>query len=359
MSNKLKPIKFKNGKVLEIPIIQGGMGIGVSAANLSGHVSLNKALGVISAANLAYKDDNFVDDSVRANVNAIINEVKKAKVISNQGLIGLNIMVACTNYETYVKAGINAGVDIIFSGAGLPLQLPKYTKGSDVLKGVIVSSAKALELVLKYWDKHFNTTADVIVIEGSQAGGHLGFKQQDLINNTCESLEEILEKVINIKVKYEKQYNQPIYVFVGGGIFDGKDIVKYLKLHADGVQMATRFIATKECDASDKFKQAIVEAKKEDIVLVASPTGYCGRAIKNKFIESNYKQFNKMACINCLQKCDKGNAIYCISDALIKAVNGDVVNGLVFCGSNAYKVKEIVDVESLIKQLVKESEELL
>lgn len=358
-TNKLQSIIFKNGKKLAIPIIQGGMGIGVSLANLSGNVSLNGALGVISAANPGYKKDKFEKDSINCNIEAIKEEIAKAKQISNNQLIGINIMCATNNYEDYVKASINANVDIIISGAGLPLQLPEYTKGSDVLKAPIISSGKALNVLLQYWDKHFNETADMIIIEGSKAGGHLGFKVNDLENDTCNTLDNILEDVLKIKSLYEQKYHQKIYVFVAGGIFDGQDIAHYIKKGANGVQMATRFIATKECDAHYNFKKSIIDAEKEDIMLVKSPTGYPGRAIKNKFSLSCYHQDNRMNCINCLKMCDKKNPVYCISDALIKAVSGDVDHGLVFCGSNAYKVKEIIPVKQLIDELVKESEENL
>lgn len=269
-------------KQLTIPIIQGGMGVGVSLSNLAGSVMKEGAMGCISAAHPGYLDEDFESNSVQANKKAIHYHAQKARKISQgKGLLAINIMVASRDYETYVKESIEAGYDAIISGAGLPLSLPEYTKDSDILIAPIVSSGKACRLILKSWDSHYQKCPDFIVIESSKAGGHLGFKLKDLENNTCQSLEQILCDVLEEIKPYEQKYQYKIPVFVAGGIYTSNDIKHYMELGASGAQLGTRFIATYECDASDTFKQMIINSTKEEIVFVKSPAGFPGRAILN------------------------------------------------------------------------------
>lgn len=346
-------LMIKN-KLFSFPLIQGGMGVGVSLSNLAGSVMKQGCMGVLSAAQPGFRRDNFRKDSVNANCEAILEHAKIARDISGgKGLLGINIMVASENYAEYVKAAVKAKVDAIISGAGLPLDLPKYVTDKSILLAPIVSSAKAASLICRAWDKRHQTVPDFIVIEGSEAGGHLGFKEEDLLSDACQPLEEILAQVKEELTVFQEKYNRDIPVFVAGGIYNGKDIAHFLKLGAAGVQMGTRFIATNECDADIKFKQAVVDSKIEDIAIVKSPTGFAGRGIMNDFMAKTKTRGNLTikACFNCLRPCNPLDTPYCISEALIQAANGNLDYGLVFVGSNAYKINEIVSVEQLINEL--------
>lgn len=338
---------------MEIPIIQGGMGVGVSLGNLAGHVAKNGGMGVISTAHPGYREEDFLKNTKQANVRALKQEIKKAKDISNgKGIVAINAMVAIHDYQLLIEAALEAKVDAIISGAGLPLNLPALVKGSDVLIAPIISSKKALVVILKSWQRKHQRLPDFIVIEGSKAGGHLGFHKEDLLNNNTQSLEEIL---LEVKT-YLQEQNLSIPIFVAGGIYTGKDIKKYIELGASGVQMATRFITTHECDASEVYKEAFLQSSKEDIQLVKSPVGMPGRAIKNeltKKLEAG-QNIKIKQCFHCLIPCDPKTTPYCISGALIEAVKGNKEEGLFFSGSNGYLNKEIISVKQLIDTLLEE-----
>lgn len=339
---------------LEFPIIQGGMGVGISLGNLAGHVMKAGCMGVISAAHPGYKRADFRQDSVKANCMAIHDEVNKARTLSQgKGLLGMNIMCASRDYAHYVKASIEAGVDAIISGAGLPLDLPKLAEKTSVLLAPIVSSAKAAQLICKAWFKRYQRIPDFMVIEGSLAGGHLGFKKQDLLDNTCQPLEDILQEVKAVIAPFEKEMKQTIPLFVAGGIIAGQDIAKYLKAGASGVQMGTRFIATEECDADPFFKRQILACRPEDIRIVHSPSGFPGRALANQFFRNNPedKRISMKKCLLCLTPCTPENTPYCISEALIQSVKGNVDHGVVFVGARAGEVSDCLSVADLIQRL--------
>lgn len=342
-------------KTLHIPIIQGGMGVGVSLSSLAGAVMKEGAMGVISAAHPGYQKPNFLTNSEQANCEAIKEEIIKAKTIAQgNGLCGVNVMVASHHYEAYVKAAIDGGADVIISGAGLPMNLPSVEGSEQVLLAPIVSSARAARLILKSWDRHYHRCPDFVVIEGSLAGGHLGFKKEDLLEGKVQTLDEILPEVLQELHTYETIYERTIPVFVAGGIYTKEDIEHVQALGAAGVQMATRFIATYECDANDAFKQSIIQAKKEDIHLVKSPAGLPGRAIMTKFMKKSEEgRIPSSHCILCMKPCTPSTTPYCISEALIHAVEGDVEQGLVFAGSNAYRVDHMMSVHDLIQELTR------
>lgn len=345
--------------VLDIPIIQGGMGVGISLGNLAGNVALNGGMGVISTAHPGYRSLDFKKDDLKANLRELGNEIRKAKEIAKgKGAIGVNVMVAINDYAKMVEESIKAGVDAIISGAGLPLNLPKYVENTKVKIAPIVSSSKAAKLICKTWDRKYNKTPDFIVIEGSEAGGHLGFSKEDLLNNATQKLSDILSEVLDVIKPYIEKYKRTIPVFVAGGVFDGKDIKKYLDLGASGVQMATRFIGTHECDADIKYKEMFVKAKKEDIELVKSPVGMPGRAIITPLTKqlTSGKKIPIKQCYNCLIPCDPKTTQYCISSALIEAAKGNIEEGLVFSGSNGYRIDKIVSVKELIEELMRECE---
>ncbi len=340
--------------MLKVPIIQGGMGVGISLGRLAGAVMKEGGMGVISAAHPGYRKENFWTHSLECNCQAILEETKKARQLSQgQGLLGINIMVASQDYKTYVETACQAKVDAIISGAGLPLSLPEYVTDPNILLAPIVSSAKAAQLIFKIWEKRYQRIPDFLVIEGSKAGGHLGFKKEELETQTCQELETILKEVLDVVRKYETKNQRKIPVFVGGGIYTNQDIKKFQAFGAYGVQIGTRFIATNECDADIRFKQAIIDAKEEDIVLVKSPTGFPGRAIQNSFVQSiQNKPSQKISrCVNCLIPCNPSNTPYCITNALIEAAKGNVDQGLVFTGTNGARIEKMMSVHELMKEL--------
>lgn len=351
----LPKLKIGN-KTLTVPIIQGGMGVGVSLSNLAGNVAKCGGMGVISSAQIGFKDEDFETYTYEANYRALEKNIKEAKRISqNNGIIGVNIMCVTTNYEEMVKKAAESGADIIISGAGLPKNLPELVKGTNTMIAPIVSSDRAANLICKLWTTKYNYVPDMIVIEGPKAGGHLGFKLEEL-NQEDVNIYDIVSKVKEVAKQYEEKYKKNIPVIAAGGIYDGKDIVKALNSGANGVQIATRFVATEECDADIKFKEAYVQAKSEDVVIIKSPVGMPGRAINNKFL-NNLSEFKLKKCLNCIKTCDRKTIPYCITQALINSVNGDIDNGLVFCGSNVDRIDKITTVEDLMDELVKEAKE--
>lgn len=346
---KYKPLIIGNLEA-KVPIVQGGMGVGISMSSLASAVAREGGIGVISAAQPGFREEDFYTNTVEANIRALAYHIKKAKENSNGGIIGVNIMVATTNYDKYVQCCIDNGADIIISGAGLPLDLPKYVGDADIKIAPIISSAKAAKVILQRWDKKNNRTADMVVIEGPKAGGHLGFKADEVEH--IENMDDEIKLIIEVVKEYADKYNKKIPVIFGGGVYDKADIEHYLSLGLDGVQMATRFVATEECDADIKFKQAYVNAKKEDIKIVKSPVGMPGRAILNDFMKKTAIERQKVTkCFNCLHKCNPATTPYCISYALMNAANGDLDNALIFCGENAYKVDKITTVKEIFKEL--------
>lgn len=346
-------MELKIGNLIaKLPIIQGGMGVGVSLSNLAGNVAKYGAIGVISAAHPGYLEKDFEKNTLQANLRALKNHIRKAKDISNNGIIGVNIMVAMKNYKELVEASIEGGADLIISGAGLPLKLPEYTKNSEIKILPIVSSSKATKLILSYWKKHYNRIADGIIVEGPEAGGHLGFKADTLDNDIIkfdDNVKDIIETVKQLEFEYKKE----IPVIVAGGVFDSNDIKKYMELGAKGVQMGSRFVATYECDVDMKFKEAYLNCNKSDIKIVKSPVGMPGRAINNEFLRKINNETNKISkCYNCLVPCNPSTTPYCISEALINAARGNINNGLVFCGANAYRINKIMSVKDLLDELI-------
>jgi len=344
---KIQGLKIKDLNI-KIPVIQGGMGIGVSGWRLASAVANAGGVGIISGAGCGYREDDYATNTVEANVRGFRNEIRKAKS-NTKGVIGVNIMVAMQNYADYVKVAIEEKVDLIISGAGLPLDLPELAKGSSTKIVPIVSSLRAAKLIMKRWKKKFDARPDAIVVEGARAGGHLGFKKEELLEGTFMPLMDIVTELKD----FLKEENLKIPVVAAGGIFTGEDVKVALENGADGVQMATRFVATYECDASDEFKQAYIEAKKEDIVIMDSPVGMPGRAILNpmlKTVESGQRvQVRK--CYKCVHKCDPKTTPFCITQALINAVQGDLDNSLLFVGENAYKVDKLQHVEEVFDEI--------
>lgn len=334
------------------PIIQGGMGIGVSLSSLAGAVAKNGGVGIISAAQIGFREPDFAKDSLKANLRALKKEIERAKEIAGQGIIGVNIMVAMKNYAEYVKCCVDNAVDLIISGAGLPTDLPKLVEGSNVKIAPIVSTAKAAKVLLKLWSKRYDRSADMIVVEGPLAGGHLGFSLEDIKKYETENYDDEVLAILDVVKEYEEKYKKEIPVIFAGGVYDKKDIEHYMNLGCAGVQMATRFVATEECDVDLKFKEAYVNAKPADIVLTKSPVGMPGRAINTKMLaQSKLTNLTPSACYQCLSDCNIPNIPYCITSALVSAAKGDVDNALLFCGSNADRIDKITTVKELMEEL--------
>lgn len=353
----MKGIKLGNKKS-KYPIIQGGMGVGVSMHKLAGTVSKEGGIGIISTADIGYQEEDFLKNPVGANLRAIGKEIRKAREIAGEDkIIGVNVMVALKNYAEIVKECVKQKVDLIVSGAGIPKDLPQYVKGTKTKIAPIVSSLRCCKLIVKYWITKYNYVPDMIVIEGPEAGGHLGFKQEELHGDNIPKLEDITIDIVKYIKDVENENKKEIPVIVAGGIWDNKDIKRFLNLGASGVQMATRFVATEECDASNEFKQAYINAKKEDIKIIKSPVGMPGRALYNEFIKKTEIARTKIdRCYNCIKTCNVADTPYCITKALIEAVNGNVHDSLIFCGSNVDKIKEIVTVHNLMQELVTDIE---
>lgn len=337
--------------VAKVPVIQGGMGVGVSLAGLAGAVAKCGGVGVISTAQIGFREPDFNTNPIECNLKAIKKEIAKAREIAEGGIIGVNIMVATKRYEDYVKSAVEAGVDIVISGAGLPMNLPELVKGSNTKIAPIVSSRKALDVVTKYWIKKYNRLPDLVVIEGPRAGGHLGFSREELDAYTVESYDEEIVGIIEAVCNIGDEYGVHIPVAVAGGIYDRKDLDHYLALGADAVQMATRFVTTVECDASEAYKNAYINAKEEDIVIIKSPVGLPGRAIHNDFVDrvAAGERFMK-GCRQCVKTCQPDKTPFCITEALINAVEGRVDEGLLFCGSNAYRADHIETVAQIMEE---------
>lgn len=340
-------------KTAGIPIIQGGMGVGVSRSRLAGAVAKEGGVGIISTAQIGYDEPDFETDSYSCNIRAIEKHVKLAKQRANGGLVGVNVMVALQHYADHVKAAVRVGADLIVCGAGLPTELPQLVGDADTAIAPIVSTKKAASLLLRMWDKKYQRTADLIVIEGPKAGGHLGFTKEQLNNISALHYDQEIKAIIEEKKIYEDKYQKPIPVVVGGGIFDQSDIRHMMQLGADGVQLATRFVATEECDASLAYKQAYIQARAEDIAIIKSPVGMPGRAIRNAFIKkAEQGKIPIKRCFHCIKKCNPGEIPYCITQALVNAVKGNLDQGLIFCGANVGSIQKLMTVSELMHELM-------
>ncbi|MFI3172134.1 MAG: nitronate monooxygenase family protein [Eubacteriales bacterium] len=346
---KYQPLKIGN-LIAKVPIIQGGMGIGISLGGLAGAVAREGGIGIISAAQIGFRDVRFENNPFQTNLEAIKTELDKARKIAPEGIVGFNIMVAMKHYSDYVKEAVKSGADIIISGAGLPTELPALVKGYKTKIAPIVSTNKSAKVILKYWDKKHGRTADFIVIEGPKAGGHLGFSAEQLERYDQETYQEEIRHIQETVREYEGKYECKIPIIVAGGIDTPQNLEETMKLGVEGVQIATRFITTVECDADDAYKQTLIRATKEDVQIVKSPVGMPGRAIMNPFMKRvmSGEKITPVKCLQCLHKCNPSEIPYCITEALINTAKGNVEDGLLFCGSEAYKLTKIETVKEVI-----------
>ncbi len=346
---------------ISLPIVQGGMGVGISLANLASAVANEGGIGVISSVGLGMLERYGGKGGSRANIEGLRAEIQKARKLTS-GIIGVNIMAALSDFGKMLKTAIQEQADIIFIGAGMILKLPEEVNLpllSTVKSKIapIVSSGRAANIIFSYWDKHYNRLPDAVVVEGPLAGGHLGFKRTTL-DNPENTLEEILISVKKVIKEFEEKYRQKIPIIAGGGLHSGEDIAHILEKGADAVQMGTRFVATDECDASAEFKQTYINSKPEDIVIIDSPVGLPGRAINCQYLQEVHNGVRKpIDCRwKCLKNCDYREAPYCIARALTNAQQGKLEEGFAFCGANAHKITGLVKVKDLINSLKREVE---
>ncbi len=348
------PLKIKNIEA-KLPVIQGGMGVGISLGGLAGAVAKEGGIGVISAAQIGFREPDFDQNTKGANLRAIRKEYEKARTIAPEGIIGFNLMVAMRHYEEYVREVIDAGADMIISGAGLPMELPRLAEGSDVKLAPIVSTEKSAKVILRYWDKKYKRMPDLLVIEGPEAGGHLGFTEEQLKEYNGNYDQEVI-RILNLVRQYEEEFGCRIPTALGGGIENRRQAAHAFSLGVDAIQVATRFVTTEECDADIRYKEAYIQADREDITIVKSPVGMPGRAIMNPFMRRVMagEQIPHSPCHGCLHKCDPAKIPYCITDALIHAAKGEVDDALLFCGAYAYKAKRLETVKEVIDSLLTE-----
>ena len=341
----------------KIPIIQGGMGVGISLAGLAGAVANQGGIGVISTAGIGMDEPDFLRNFLDANARALRKEIRKARE-ATRGILGVNIMVAMSNFVDMVKVAVEEAVDVIFAGAGLPLNLPELLAGSRKTKLVpIVSSGRAARIIARRWFDRYGRLPDAVVVEGPMAGGHLGFKREQ-IADPAFALDRLVPEVMAELRPFEEAQGRAIPVVPAGGIYTGADIHKYLEMGAAGVQMATRFVTTDECDASVDFKRAYLEAKQEDVVIIDSPVGMPGRAIRNQFIDDvgDGKRMPYTCPYHCLRTCDYQHSPYCIAQALMNAKKGRLKHGFAFVGANAGRERKIIPVRELLERLQAEFE---
>lgn len=339
------------------PIVQGGMGVGVSMANLASAVANEGGVGVLSAAGIAMLRKPAERDHERAITEGLTEEIAEARskiTAEDAGLLGINIMNVLTDFSQMVKTSAEAGIDVIFSGAGLPLDLPKFSP-SDIALVPIVSSVKAVKIISRWWEQKYARVPDAFVLEGPLAGGHLGFSHEQ-IEDPSFGLESLIPQLRTALDALEQKAGRKVPLIAGGGIFSGADIHDILSRGATAVQMATRFVATEECDASPAFKQAYVNCKKEDIVIIESPVGMPGRAIKNDFLQRAHdkKTCPKSCPWHCISSCKVESSPYCISLALLSACKGKLEQGFAFIGANGYMIESVTTVHRLIETLHKE-----
>lgn len=349
MSNSTMPSLTIGNLQVPLPIIQGGMGVRVSRSGLAAAVANEGGIGVIATPGIGRFEDSPKSQFTDINETALRKEIRTARAKMKAGALGVNIMVALADYDNLVKTSVEENIDVIISGAGLPLNLPELAKGKDTKLIPVVSSARTLNIICKRWKHHFNRLPDAVVVEGPLAGGHLGYSYDDLAPDSHVNLDDILTEVIECA----NAFTPHIPVIAAGGIFDGADIAHYLARGAAGVQMATRFVCTTECDVHENFKQAYINAKLEDIVIIKSPVGLPGKVIRNAFVDKiNAGLTVPFQChYKCLKSCDPRTAPYCIARVLAYAAEGRLDESFAFAGTNAWKCTKIIPVKELIQTL--------
>lgn len=342
---------------LALPLIQGGMGVGVSMGGLAGAVAAEGAMGTLSTADAGWNEPDFAAHPQQANLRALRREVQRAKrLAAGAGLVAVNAMVATRQYADSVRTALEAGADAIVSGAGLPLELPALAEGFEALLAPIVSGPRAAQLICRTWAKRYGRVPDFVVLEGCQAGGHLGFEEADLLSGRCTPLSRLIPEVLAALRPFEEKFGRTIPLFCAGGVATGAEMARCTRLGAAGAQLATRFIATEECDAGQGYKDVLLAARPEDLRIIHSPVGMPGRAVNSPLVQRLAAGMRQPPahCSGCIKSCRPAEAPFCITHALIEAVKGNWEEGLFFSGSRVDLVDRMRTVPDLIDELMKE-----
>ncbi|NMW85884.1 nitronate monooxygenase [Peptoniphilus sp. AGMB00490] len=337
-------IRIKD-KYIEIPIIQGAMAIGMSSKDLVGAVANRGAIGTLSMVNPGYAQKDFLKNPFEANKRAYIEDLKFAREKSKgRGLILTNLMHVVERFDEYLEFLNSTDVDGVVVGAGLPLELPKYISEEKII-GPIVSSARALKIIMKKWEK-YKRKPDLIILEGPKAGGHLGFKREDLEIDILDELQKIIKLVKDIPI------------FVGGGFGTPQAMREALKMGATGVQIGTGFLFTKESGLPKSAKEKILNAKNKGNlknVILESPVGLLARGMENNLVKQmKSEKIPPNHCLSCIKTCKRKDTNYCISEALINAVKGDINKGLFFAGTDIENIERVRSVDDYIDWLLEE-----
>lgn len=342
---------------LALPLIQGGMGVGVSMGGLAGAVAAEGAMGTLSTADAGWNEPDFAAHPQQANLRALRREVQRAKrLAAGAGLVAVNAMVATRQYADSVRTALEAGADAIVSGAGLPLELPALAEGFEALLAPIVSGPRAAQLICRTWAKRYGRVPDFVVLEGCQAGGHLGFEEADLLSGRCAPLSRLIPEVLAALRPFEEKFGRAIPLFCAGGVATGAEMARCTRLGAAGAQLATRFIATEECDAGQGYKDVLLAARPEDLRIIHSPVGMPGRAVNSPLVQRLAAGMRQPPahCSGCIKSCRPAETPFCITHALIEAVKGNWEEGLFFSGSRVDLVDRMRTVPDLIDELMKE-----
>lgn len=342
---------------LALPLIQGGMGVGVSMGGLAGAVAAQGAMGTLSTADAGWNEPDFAAHPQQANLRALRREVQRAKrLAAGAGLVAVNAMVATRQYADSVRTALEAGADAIVSGAGLPLELPALAEGFEALLAPIVSGPRAAQLICRTWAKRYGRVPDFVVLEGCQAGGHLGFEEADLLSGRCTPLSRLIPEVLAALRPFEEKFGRAIPLFCAGGVATGAEMARCTRLGAAGAQLATRFIATEECDAGQGYKDVLLAARPEDLRIIHSPVGMPGRAVNSPLVQRLAAGMRQPPahCSGCIKSCRPAETPFCITHALIEAVKGNWEEGLFFSGSRVDLVDRMRTVPDLIDELIKE-----
>ena len=342
---------------LALPLIQGGMGVGVSMGGLAGAVAAEGAMGTLSTADAGWNEPDFAAHPQQANLRALRREVQRAKrLAAGAGLVAVNAMVATRQYADSVRTALAAGAAAIVSGAGLPLELPALAEGFEALLAPIVSGPRAAQLICRTWAKRYGRVPDFVVLEGCQAGGHLGFEEADLLSGRCAPLSRLIPEVLAALRPFEEKFGRAIPLFCAGGVATGAEMARCTRLGAAGAQLATRFIATEECDAGQGYKDVLLAARPEDLRIIHSPVGMPGRAVNSPLVQRLAAGMRQPPahCSGCIKSCRPAETPFCITHALIEAVKGNWEEGLFFSGSRVDLVDRMRTVPDLIDELMKE-----
>jgi nitronate monooxygenase len=358
---KIKTINMQSFNIgdlqIQLPVIQGGMGVAVSLSGLASAVANEGGIGVISAAGIGMTEPDFRRNFQEANKRALAREISKARSLTS-GILGVNIMMALTDHEALIKVAIEEKIDVIFLGAGLPLNIPRFIQDAGLAGHHTklipkVSSAKAASLIFRYWESKYGFIPDAVVVEGPLAGGHLGFHKDNLTRNMVP-LHQLVKDTALVLIPFEKTHRRLVPVIAGGGLYTGKDIYEIMKSGATAVKIGTRFVTTHECDASIEYKNSYLAAGKEDIILIDSPVGLPGRVVNNKFVQQIMNgEVRPFKCPwKCLLSCNYKEAPFCIAQALFNSANGNMEEGFAFAGTNAWMATEINYVSDVFSDLV-------